>query len=105
MAETKNLYTQIPTAFHEQVNQAKDQMSLDELPDICTLEEFSKVFRVSRATAYRLAARGSIPCLRIGRRVIMSKEHLMRWIDMSVPREKDMSSEKHSKAGAAEALV
>ena len=29
MAETKNLYTQIPTAFHEQVNQAKDQMSLD----------------------------------------------------------------------------
>ena len=105
MAETKNQYTQISTAFPEQVNQTKDQMSLDELPDICTLEEFSKVFRVSRATAYRMAARGNIPCLRIGRRVIMCKEHLMRWIDMSVPLEKDMGGEKHSKAGAAKAPV
>ena len=64
-------------------------VSLDELPDFCTLDEVSKVFRVSRATAYRMAARGSIPCLRIGRRVIVSKEHLMRWIDGSVSCGKD----------------
>ena len=68
-------------------------MSLDELPDFCSLEEFSEVFRVSRATAYRMAARGEIPCLRVGRRVIVSKEHLMRWIDRSVSCEKDMGSE------------
>ena len=93
MAETKNLYTQISTAFPEQVNQTKDQMSLDELPDICTLEEFSKVFRVSRATAYRMAARGNIPCLRVGRRVIVSKEHLSRWINQSISCEKDIGGE------------
>lgn len=68
-------------------------VSLDELPDFCSLEEFSEVFRVSRSTAYRMAARGNIPCLRIGRRVIVSKEHLMRWIDNSISSEKDVGSE------------
>ena len=71
----------------------KKPMSLDDLPDFCSLEEFSEVFRVSRSTAYRMAARGNIPCLRIGRRVIVSKEHLMRWIDRSIACEKDMESE------------
>lgn len=68
-------------------------ISLDDLPDFCSLEEFSEVFRVSRSTAYRMAARGNIPCLRIGRRVIVSKEHLMRWIDRSISCEKDMEGE------------
>ena len=68
-------------------------MSLDEFPDFCSLEEFSEVFRVSRATAYRMAARGEIPCLRVGRRVIVSKEHLLRWIDESASCKKDMGSE------------
>ena len=68
-------------------------VNLDDLPDFCSLEEVSKVFRVSRSTAYRMAARGNIPCLRIGRRVIVSKEHLMRWIDQSIFCEKDMGGE------------
>ncbi len=67
-------------------------VSLDGLPDFCSLEEVSKVFRVSRATAYRMAERGTIPCLRIGRRVIVSKEHLMRWVDRSISCE-DMGGE------------
>lgn len=68
----------------------KKPMSLDDLPDFCSLEEFSEVFRVSRSTAYRMAAQGNIPCLRIGCRVIVSKEHLRRWIDRSISCEKDM---------------
>lgn len=68
-------------------------VSLDELPDFCSLEEISEVFRVSRSTAYRMAAQGNIPCLRIGRRVIVSKVHLMRWIDKSISSEKDVGSE------------
>lgn len=71
----------------------KKPMSLDDLPDFCSLEEFSEVFRVSRSTAYRMAARGNIPCLRIGRRMIVSKEHLIRWIDRSISCEKDMEGE------------
>lgn len=34
----------------------KKAMGLDDLPDFCSLEEFSEVFRVSRSTAYRMAA-------------------------------------------------
>lgn len=68
-------------------------VSLDELPDFCSLEEVSKVFRVSRSTAYRMAARGNIPCLRVGRRVIVSKEHLIRWINGSVTCDKGIGGE------------
>lgn len=32
----------------------------------CKKEELAELFRVSRATAYRMAGRGQIPCLRIG---------------------------------------
>ena len=67
--------------------------SLDELPDFCSLEELSKVLQVSRSTAYRMAAQGSIPSLRVGRRVIVPKEHLVRWIDSSVSCEKDIGGE------------
>ena len=68
-------------------------VSLDELPDFCSLEEISEVFRVSRSTAYRMAARGNIPCLRIGRRVIVSKEHLIHWINGSVTCDKGIGGE------------
>ena len=66
----------------------KKPASLDELPDFCSLEELSRVFQISRSTAYRMAAQGSIPSLRVGRRVIVPKEHLVRWIDSSVSCEK-----------------
>ena len=66
----------------------KKPTSLDELPDFCSLEELSKVLQVSRSTVYRMAAQGSIPSLRVGRRVIVPKEHLVRWIDSSVSCEK-----------------
>ncbi len=68
-------------------------VSLDGLPDFCSLDEVSKVFRVSRATAYRMAERGNIPCLRIGRRVIVPKKHLVSWVDQSVLCGKDMGGE------------
>ena len=68
-------------------------VNLDGLPDFCSLEEVSNVFRVSRSTAYRMAEQGNIPCMRIGRRVLVSKKHLMRWIDQSVACEKDMGGE------------
>ena len=66
----------------------KKPASLDELPDFCSLEELSRVLQISRSTAYRMAAQGSIPSLRVGRRVIVPKEHLVRWIDSSVSCEK-----------------
>ena len=64
--------------------ETKTPKSLDDLPDFCSLDEFAMVFRISRSTAYRMAAQGKIPSLRVGRRVIVSKEHLKQWVNDSV---------------------
>lgn len=64
--------------------ETKQPIFLDDLPDFCSLDEFAGVFRVSRSTAYCMAAQGKIPSLRVGRRVIVSKEHLKRWVNESM---------------------
>ena len=57
----------------------KERLSLDELPEFFSMGELSQVFRISRATAYRLTAKGYIPCLRLGKRIIFSRERLKKW--------------------------
>ena len=57
---------------------------LDSLPDFCTLADLSEVFQVSKATLYRMAGQGRLPCIRLGRRVIISREHLKKWIDREI---------------------
>ena len=54
---------------------------LEDLPDFCSLADLSEILPVSRATAYRLAGQGRIPCIRLGKRFIFSIEHLKQWID------------------------
>lgn len=54
---------------------------LESLPEICCVADVLAVLPVSRATLYRAAARGAIPCFRVGRRVLFSREHLLRWLD------------------------
>lgn len=58
--------------------------ALSHLPDFCSMEDFAKVIGVSRATMYRMAQRGELPCLRIGKRIILSRERLERWIDQAM---------------------
>ena len=54
---------------------------LESLPEICRAADILAVLPISRATLYRAAARGAIPCFRVGRRVLFSREHLLRWLD------------------------
>ena len=58
--------------------------SLAELPDFCTLADLAPVLGISKATAYRMAEQGRIPCIRLGRRIIISREHLKRWFDQQM---------------------
>jgi len=37
----------------------------------CGVEEFARIFGISRSHAYELVARGEIPALRLGRRVLI----------------------------------
>jgi excisionase family DNA binding protein len=43
-----------------------------------TVEEAARSLGVSRAHAYELAARGEIPTLRLGRRILVPREALVR---------------------------
>jgi excisionase family DNA binding protein len=46
-----------------------------------TVEEAAVILGISRATAYDAVRRGEIPCLRIGRRILVSKIALGRMLD------------------------
>ena len=58
--------------------------SFEALPEFCSPAEIAPILSVSRATAYRMAASGKLPCLRLGKRVIISKVHLAEWVDRTI---------------------
>ena len=58
-----------------------ERQSLDSLPDFISVDVFAQVIGISRASAYRLTSRPEFPCLRIGRRIILSRDHVRRWVD------------------------
>lgn len=60
---------------------------LDDLPELCEMADLEGLLPVSRATMYRKAERGEIPCMRLGVRYIFSREHLKRWLERSMRRE------------------
>lgn len=58
-----------------------DRSLLSTLPDFLTPEMLSSVLPVSRSTLYRALHQGTIPCMRIGKRFILSRAHLERWLE------------------------
>ena len=60
------------------------KMALDDLPDFFSIDDLAKVMPVSRATVYRMAEQRRIPCLRLGRRIILSRDHLKKWMDQAM---------------------
>lgn len=57
---------------------------LEDLPDFFSAAQLSEVLGLSKATTYRRVEEGKIPCLRIGRRLIISRTHLLRWLDQEL---------------------
>lgn len=56
----------------------------EDLSDFFTLADLASVIGISKATAYRMADQGRIPCIRLGKRIVLSKSHLRQWIDEEV---------------------
>ena len=46
-----------------------------------TVEQAAVILGISRATAYEAVARGEIPCIRIGGRILVSKIALEKMLD------------------------
>lgn len=49
---------------------------MDDQPFLLTVPEAARLLRVSRAFAYELIARGEIPVVRLGRRVLIPRQQL-----------------------------
>jgi len=52
-----------------------------ELPLTLTVEEVAKVLRISRGTAYNLVHREDFPAVKIGRRLIIPRDHFWSWVN------------------------
>lgn len=66
------------------MNSSVKDRGLDDLPELFGMSYLEGVLPVSRATVYRMAQRGEIPCLRLGRRFVFSREHLKQWIEQKM---------------------
>lgn len=53
--------------------------------DVITIDEAAGWLRVDRKTLYDAAARRAIPCARLGRRILLSRAALARWLVGDAP--------------------
>jgi excisionase family DNA binding protein len=49
--------------------------------DVMITSEVASFLRLDRKTVYLAAARGEIPCRRIGRRILFSRRALVAWLE------------------------
>lgn len=61
-----------------------EKLQLSDLPEFFTPDILSAVLPVSKSTLYRALRQGTIPCLRVGKRFILSRSHLERWLEESL---------------------
>ncbi len=52
-------------------------MGLDQLPVTMSVEDAGELLGISRRSAYRAAARGELPTLRLGRRLVVPTPKLL----------------------------
>ena len=55
--------------------------SYDELPLMLSVPEVAAVLGISRAGAYELVKGKDFPALKIGSRIVVSKEKFIEWVD------------------------
>ena len=53
----------------------------DELPMFINAATLAQLFGVSRASAYELMSEKDFPSFRIGKRILVMKENLVKWIE------------------------
>jgi excisionase family DNA binding protein len=53
---------------------------------VLTVPEAARLLRIGRDLAYVLAAQGKLPALRLGRRLVVPRDALLRWISEEIDR-------------------
>lgn len=55
-------------------------MTIDDLPEVLTIDETARFLRISRGLAFTAAGRGEIPAVRVGRRLLVPRTRLLAWL-------------------------
>lgn len=55
--------------------------SFNDLPLVLNAQQLAGVLNISRANAYKLLHREDFPTLHIGKRMLVSRDKLVKWID------------------------
>ena len=63
------------------------------LPPTISVEQAGELLGVSRRSAYRAAARGQIPTVRIGRRLLVPTQRLLDLLGLHSPSSTDLATE------------
>jgi len=59
----------------------QDYKSIEELPITLNANQVAKTLGISRAGAYDLLNSKGFPTIRIGKRLVVPKEHFIKWMD------------------------
>ena len=66
----------------------KQYHSLEELPLMMNIADVATVLGISRAGAYKLAHDSSCPAFQIGKRIVVSREKFLEWLDRQCEEQK-----------------
>ena len=66
----------------------KQYHSLEELPLMMNMTDVAAVLGISRAGAYKLAHSADFPAFQIGRRIVVSREKFLEWLDRQCEEQK-----------------
>lgn len=50
----------------------------NQIPKIYSLEEVSKILGIPKGTLYNMKWKGQLPCIKIGKRIKLTDEHIMQ---------------------------
>lgn len=67
--------------------------SIDDYPTTMTIEEAGELLGLSRSSAYRAAARGELPTLRFGRRLVVPTRRLLTLLGYGEPQPEDTTAD------------
>ena len=56
--------------------------SFNDLPLVLNAQQLAGVLNISRANAYKLLHREDFPTLHIGKRMLVSRDKLVKWMDV-----------------------
>lgn len=56
-------------------------MTLDDYPDVLTVKDLQNILHLSRSGAYGLVNTPNFPTLHVGKRKLVTKSALIRWME------------------------